>query len=250
MNNTRFFSKVAAFIGLAFMTATSRGDSIIIQNPSFEALTGSNPAFFDSSGNLLPGHGSETVVNSGNSTVFETATPIPAWQVTGGAGGTFNYNGTSYFSPAASDGSNVAWANEYGSTHTSISQTTAATYQVGVAYELNVDVSYAIGVPKPGFTISLYAGTTLVASAIDSVSITPGTFSTVTLNASVNSGSDAVGQPISVVLASSGPAPKGTGVVFDNVRLSATTVPEPSTWVRAGIGLLGMVAAGRQVTRQ
>ncbi len=238
------------FTGLvaALLISRTLADSITIQNPSFEALTGSNPAYFDSSGALLPGHSSINPSQGHLATQYPTTDPTPGWQVIG-TGGTVNENGTANVTPAATDGQNVAWANGYQNQHGYLSQTLGATYQVGVTYELKVDVSSIIGLPVSGFTVSLNAGNTVVASAVNSMSIVPGSFSTVTLDASVNSGSLAAGQPISIVLASSGFSSTGTEVIFDNVRLTSA-VPEPSTWLLATLGLLGLAAAGRHGQRR
>lgn len=231
--------------------ARTQGDTIAIQNPSFEALTGSDPAYFGSSGALLPGHGSQSIAASHDPSVYLSADPIPGWKQAGGAGGTINYNATPYFSTAATDGQNVAWANAFQGIHTSISQTLGTTYQAGLTYELKVDVSSPINLPLAGFTVSLYAGNTVIASAVNSVSIVPGAFSTVTVDASISSGSVAEGQPITISLANTGTFPTSTEVTFDNVRLASTaTVPEPSTWVLAGLGLLALVTVGRRNQRR
>lgn len=226
-------------------------DSITIQNPSFENLTGNDPAHFDSSGILLPGHGTTGLNLPHGSNSYVTADPIPGWQLTGGGGGSINFNGTPYFTTAATDGRYAAWANGYQNLHASISQTLSATYQVGLTYELKVDVGSPVNLPVSGYTVSLYAGGTVVASAVNSASIVPGTYSTVTLDASISSGSIAAGQPISIVLANSGYNATQTEVTFDNVRLTSTaSVPEPSTWLLTTLGLVGLAASGRRTQRQ
>ena len=224
-------------------------DDITVENPSFEALAGpsyvaSQPAHFSNSGLLLPGHYS--VLSGLGSTVngFGISDPIPGWKVNSGAG-TINYNTTPYFQNGvgSTDGQNVAWLNRLGS----INQTLGATYQVGVTYELKVDVSSLIGIASPGFKLGFFANGVEVATAVNSVTITPGVYSTVTVDASIAADSAFVGQPISLQLGSPTPGAANSQVLFDNVRVTsaATTVPEPSTWVLTGIGFVALATMGR-----
>ena len=241
-------------VSLAFgiiVANVSLGDNIVVLNPSFEGMTGNDPAHFDSSGKLLPGHAAIDPLYAFSPEVeYQTHSPIPGWQLVGGAG-TVNYSGTPYFvgGVGSTDGQNVAFANGSFNINNSLSQTLGVNYQVGMTYQLQVDVGgrwdYPIG---GGYAISLYAGNTVLATANNTVAITPGTFSTVTVSAYIGGGSSAVGQPISIVLAHAGQNPAGSQVVFDNVRLTGTVavVPEPSTWMLAAVGLLGLVAIGRR----
>ncbi len=219
------------------------GDSLPIANPSFEGVTGNNPAFFDSSGNLLGGHYTTDPSQPHDETAFLTTTPIPGWQVKGGAG-TINFNGTGKVSPTATDGNNVAWANGYLSAHGSLSQTLTATYQAGLTYTLQVDTASFTYLPHVDYSISLYAGNTLVAGGINPNILNAGTYITASITASIEPSSPFIGQSISIVLANAGNPPAGNAVAFDNVRLTSqvTAVPEPSSWALAAIGLLGVLS--------
>lgn len=222
------------------------GDSIPIANPSFEAVTGNNPAFFDSNGNLLGGHYTIGLNQPHDSTGLATITPIPGWQASGGSG-TINFNGTGKVSPPATDGNNVAWANGYLAAHGSLTQELAATYQAGLTYTLMVDTDSFTYLPHTDYSINLYAGKTLVAGGINPTPLTPGTFITASINASIDASSPFVGQPISIVLANAGNPPAGNTVAFDNVRLisQVTTVPEPSTWALFTLGVVGILGFRR-----
>ena len=235
--------------GMTFLAGIALGGDITILNPSFEGLTGTDTAHFDSSGHLLPGHAALLPsVATVPSIEYATTTPVPGWVTSGGAAGTANYTGTQYVVNGTTDGQNVGFANGFRNLHGSLSQSLGENYQVGLTYQLKVDVSSPIGLPVADYTISLYAGNLLVASGSDSVSITPGVFSTATLSTSIDGNSAAVGQPITIVLSNSGNPPVGNQVLFDNVKLSSsvTTVPEPSTWMLAAVGLLGLVMVGRR----
>lgn len=254
MNHFISFSKRIAplLVGMA-ISSIVHGDNITVLNPSFEGLTDNDPAHFDSSGKLLQGHAAINPAYAFSPDVeYRTTSPIPGWQLVGGAG-TVNYSGTPYFvgGIGSTDGQNVAFANGSFGINNSLSQTLGANYQIGLTYQLQVDVGYRLDYPLGGgYAISLYAGNTLVATANNTVSLTPGTFSTVTVSASIDGSSAAVGQPISIVLAHAGQNPAGSQVVFDNVRLtSTTTVPEPSTWVLAALGAVALVSVGRHNRR-
>ena len=222
-------------------------DSIAILNPSFEGLTGTDPAHFDSAGHLLPYHGALTPSQSQNPALeYRTPDPVPGWHVTGNTG-TANYSGTEYFITGSTDGQNVAFASGFQSFHGWLSQTLSEHYQAGLTYALKVDVGSLIGYPAGGYTVSLYAGSTAVANVISPIALTPGTFSTITVTATVDAGSEVSGQPITITLANSGRSQVGNQVVFDHVRLTSSgiAVPEPSTWALSAIGLFGVFAARR-----
>jgi PEP-CTERM motif len=226
-------------------------DSISIINPSFEGVTGSDPAFFDSAGKLVGGHYTTGLNESHDSSGLPTADPTPGWKVSGGAG-TINFYGTGKVSPPATDGNNVAWANGFLSAHGSLSQTLTTTYQAGLTYTLQVDAASFTYLPHADYSIGLYAGNKLVAGGINPTPLTPGTFITASISASIDASSPYVGQPISILLANAGNPPQGNAVAFDSVRLTSqvTTVPEPSTWALAALGLLGLLNFGRLKNRK
>ncbi len=245
LNLNKYFSMCVVATGLHHIAL---GDTITVLNPGFEGLTGTDPVHFDSAGNLLSGH---AALLSSQVTLpaveYATATPVPGWQVSGGAAGTVNYSGTQYLTGVAPDGQNVGFANGFRNQHGVLSQSLGENYQVGLTYELKVDVSSINGFPVGTYSISLTAGGRLVAGASDLVPGATGLFSTVTVSASIDGNSTAAGQPITISLANGGVPQAGTQVLFDNVRLtsSVTAVPEPSTWALFAIGVIGLFAAGR-----
>jgi len=194
---------------LGFTTAPAFADNIAIQNASFENF---NP--------LNLSCGACGTYNLG---------PIPDWTITGGEAGSWQPGPASLTS--VPDGTKVAYSN--GGT---ISQTLTASLLADTFYNLSVDVGHRLDGPNgyaTTFIISLFAGDALLKSITGSNSvITMGTFATQSLdftsNATVPSGN------LAIVLSSVGPQSD-----FDNVRLTATSVPEPGslTLLAAGLGL-------------
>ena len=201
-----------AIVALALLASTgiARADSISVQNASFEVTAPLNIAC-----------GAGCAYNWG---------AIPDWQ----GGGSFQPSAT-YFNPAGVTGSIVAFTN--GGT---ISQTLTASLQPNSIYTLLVDVGQRLDMMTTDYSISLFAGGTLLNSISGSNGvITPGTFATQTLTYST---ADAVVPGnLSIVLSSAGAQSD-----FDNVRLDASAIatPESSSLMLLGVGLLGLLAIG------
>ena len=130
----------------------------------------------------------------------------------------------------------------------SATQVTGQLLTIGTLYTLNVAVGNPLGSVYQGYTISLLAaGTTLASVTNTGTDVTDGTFRDVTLTYALGALSPAVNSPIIVSLSTPDGLTLGTGygTDFDNVRLTATPtgiiVPEPSTIASASIGLLGLV---------
>ena len=118
----------------------------------------------------------------------------------------------------ATDGVYMAYCNA----NSTLSQTLTDTLQPSSVYTLSVDVGRRSDLDMPGYSISLYAGTTLLASTSGAGnSIPAGTW--ITATATYNSPlSVTSGQALKIVLGGS-----GVQTVFDNVRLDATEVTAP-----------------------
>ena len=217
MKFTSFFV-VLSIIVLVSVAAPARAD-ITVMNPSFEAKNA-----------LDTSCGACGDYNLGS---------IPDWMITGGVAGSWQPGPASYHLPLE-DGSIVAYSN--GAT---ISQTLATALAPNTAYALYVDVGHRLDGPNgyaTNYTIALYAGSMLLNSFTSSNGmITPGTFAdetvTFTSDASVTPGED-----LRIVLTSA-----DAQTAFDDVKLTATATPEPSslTLLASGLGLLFFVLRRR-----
>ena len=124
-------------------------------------------------------------------------------------------------------------------------QTLAATLQPFTQYTLEVEVGNIAsgtaldGTPFnldgfPGYRIELLAGNTLLADDDDSLTIAEGQFATATVSLTTGATHDDLNQPLTIRLLNLNqvdPATPGADreVDFDDVRLDATIIPEPST---------------------
>jgi hypothetical protein len=150
--------------------------------------------------------------------------PIPDWMITDGVAGSWQPGPASYNLPLE-NGSTVAYSNGG-----MISQTLAATLTADTTYTLSVDVGHRLDGPNNGFatnyTIALYAGDMLLVSlppGTSNGSITAGTFADETI--SFTSGDSVTpGENLRIVLSST-----GAQTAFDDVKLTASTVPEPTS---------------------
>ena len=188
---------VLSILVLGTVAAPAWAD-ITVMNPSFEIT---NP--------LSVSCGSGCAFNSG---------PIPDWTITG-QGGSFQPN-SAIFNPPLPDGTIIAYSN--GGT---VSQTLAASLTPDTTYTLSVDVGLRLNgaVDVTNYSIALYSGSTLLNSFGASNGLIPiGTFADETVT--YTSGATVLPGDLSIVLTSD-----GQQADFDNVRLTESTVPEPSS---------------------
>lgn len=200
MSTKKYF---AVAVGLALGFSSARAASITILNNSFEGPV--TPTF-----------------NYG---------PINDWTISGAAG---VWNPSTY-GPAvlsAPDGVQVGYINGG-----SISQILTAALQANSTYNLGILVGgRADGYnPGTGYSVSLYAGSTLLTSVVP---VTPVTSGWTLVSGTYTSGNSvAPNQLLSIVISY-----PGVQFDFDNVTLSeVTSVPDGgSTCALLGMGLLGI----------
>jgi len=210
---------MSAFCALAFCLLASGawGDSVSIQNPSFEVAN-----TLDQSAGC----------NTGSTACFNNG-PVPGWTTLTGGFGSFAPN-SSFFNLPLPDGSIVAFTN--GGT---LAQTlTGISFLPNSVYTLSVDVGRRLDHGGANYSLNLLDGSNVFCTSGSSsnASITAGTFQDITLTCAT--GATVPGGFLGIELAGIG----GVQVDFDNVHLDVTastvSTPEPSALALTFVGLL------------
>jgi hypothetical protein len=217
---------VSAFCALAFCLVTSGawGDSVSIQNASFEIT---NPL-------STPCAGAGCAYNFG---------PIPDW-TTVGFGSFQPGSSTTYFDGPLPDGSIVAYTNGLNGGSGRLSQTlTGISLLPNSVYTLSVDVGRRNDAGGANYSLNLLDGSNVFCSSTtggvsqNNSSITAGTFADITLTCATGATVPAGFLGIELTGA-------GFQVNFDNVTLDVTTsavsTPEPSAVVLTLVGMGGL----------
>jgi hypothetical protein len=216
---------MSAFCALAFCLVASGawGDSISIQNSSFEQIAATNPL-------QSPCNGPEfCAYNAGN--------PMPGWTVGGTNASAGQFEPSSfYFNLPLPDGSIVAYINSG-----SISQTlTGISLLPDSVYTLSVEVGRRFDVAAANYSLNLLDGSNVFCTSgtNSNGTITAGTFADITLTCAT--GATVPGGFLGIELTGD-----GRQINFDDVQLSVTTstvaTPEPSV---LALTLLGLFAGG------
>ncbi len=163
-----------------------------------------------------------------------TNDPIPGW-IGDGFVGSFRPAGFRYDVTGLPDGVNVAFAH---TGVTTISQVLSDNLLANTDYTLQVGIGNRNdSTGFVGYQIQLLAGGVLLAQDNNSLSPTPGSFVTSTVNFSTSSSDPNLGQALEIRLVS-----LGIQSNFDNVLLDAetteTAVPEPQSMFLLGLSLI------------
>lgn len=242
---TRLIAPAALIWGLFISTSTGYGAAITVVNPGFEDISGESPfnefTFGPLNGWDLYDPGAITAGGEGGTFFIGTLTPTAPTFFTSGApegqrvGIAFNYFGS-------------GGLGEYG-----MQQTLSATLQANMTYSLDVEIgNIASGTAQngtffdisgfPGYRVDLLAGGVLLAQDNNSLagSIAEGEFATTNVSFSTGAAHAQLGQALQIRLVNlnvvDASAPNADlEVDFDNVRLNASSVPEPGMSGVAGI---------------
>lgn len=184
-----------------------------LENPSFEALTGTPRIHFNAAGHLRNGHFSQF---SGGAfpQSFITPNAIPGWTYFGqGGAGTWNID-EGFLDQPNPDGQHMGWVNEIGR----FQQVTTHKIQPGRKYTLTVAIAGLKSVANSGYFIRVYARNTTIIEDNNTYSLVPGIFTDTGLNFSVEPRSAFVDKPMMIELGTI----RATGgqTDFDHVRLT------------------------------
>ena len=207
----------------------AHAEIITIPNPSFESLTGSDPAHFDVSGKLLPGHYS-SFESPLTPMGFLSADPVPNWLVSGNAGiiAPVLGEGDQFQFSRLPDGRQALMLSDFGA----VVQILPQRFRAGFRYTLKVDIGRSRTIDTSS-TWEVTLGTTLKSLAFDvgALQVPRGDFRTLALNYSVLEGDAAVDQQIMVSLNGS----TGGPIYFDRVELTLEPVTRPLTSIAPAV---------------
>jgi hypothetical protein len=173
--------------------------------------------------------------------------------------GVLNPLGTTFFPAGSPDGANAALiflAGDIGGGEVGLRQTLSSNLTANTSYTLRVAVgNIASGIggtpPQffdldgfPGYAVQLRAGGTLLAEDRNTLSIAEGAFAESIVQFDVGASHPQLGLPLEIHLLNLNipgtPAEPGIEVDFDDVRLDAVNVPEPSTLTLALLAFAGL----------
>lgn len=121
-------------------------------------------------------------------------------------------------------------------------------------YTLSVALAVSVGDAAAGFSnggalIELFAdsGTTFLTGVTTPAVPTDGSFTTFTTSYTSPSSGPAIGSPLLIRLQANGNGVNFTSLAFDNVQLTAVTIPEPNAALLASLGVsLGLIGRRRR----
>lgn len=168
------------------------------------------------------------------------------WWASSSAAGYQNASGSQGWSITGIDGTQTGYVNSYSGPSVLVTAAPLTTVQEGYTYTLTVGVgARSSGDPTTAYQLSLSSQSGQVIATTGAVSasdILGGTMVDKTLSFTATPGNAAIGQSLFVALWNPMPAGGNTQVNYDNVRLTATSTPEPGMLALLGTGALALLA--------
>jgi hapalindole H/12-epi-hapalindole U/12-epi-fischerindole U synthase len=218
-----------ATLALAVTLTSVRAELLTVQNGGFETLFLANNTFNVSSPGPA-GWSAYGSINHSNRSI-----------------GALNPTGSTLYSGGAPEGRNVGVVflmdnannqTQFAGIESGLVQTLDATLQLNTHYTLTVEVGNMANDPSPsntfaftgfpGYRVDLLAGGQVIASDNNTLLPAEGTFPTSQVSLSIGASHVLAGQSLGIRLVNLNAGP-GIEVNFDNVRLDATAIPEPTT---------------------
>lgn len=174
--------------------------------------------------------------------------------------GVLNPTGTALYIGPVPEGDNVAitflWPLDNDSSDAGLSQTLSGTLQPDTQYTLTVEVGNIAHIMNPpynlngfpGYQVQLLADNVVLAMDNDTLNPAEGTFELSTVQFTTGSTHPQLGMNLGIRLINLNNLDSGIEVNFDDVRLDATAVPEPSAGIITSLGL-AMFATMRRRNR-
>ncbi len=203
------------FLVCAFVAGLADAQSIAIQNPSFENAILPNSAA-GSFSNLIAGStfsGSPSGGTLDSWTAASTTTNAAAGAFAPSPGGV-NW-GSAWWT-----GNNIAYLQIGAAGTVSLSQTVSAVLQNGRTYSLTALVGRRTATLRGNFALQLWAGSTMLASS--SLNLTSIGYANALVTYESGTNNPQAGQPLMVVLSSTGVDGTATEAFFDNIALTAS----------------------------
>jgi hypothetical protein len=235
---------------VTLLPSLAKAEYLSVANPGFEAQTVANGTYID----------------NGAPTGWQTYDPNGIIGHNYSSLGVLNPAGTALYPGGAPQGRNVALVFLWpyaphladAGKPAGIQQTLAANLQANTQYTLTLQIgNIAVEPPPPyvafdlngfpGYRIELLAGGVLLAADNDTLDPAEGTFALSTTTFVTGAAHPQLGQALTIRLINLNTPNSGIEVNFDDVRLEAVPVPEPST---IAMGFAAVLAVGLHLRRR
>lgn len=192
----------------------------------------------------------------GSDDTFTNNGTITNWSKSGGPGAygverlaTTHFSGTY---PRATNGVQVGYSNGGNQQFTQI--LTGSLMAVNTTYTLSIDIGDRNDTNFTGYELQLFAGSTQLAIDNDTITVPDGGWATATISYTSTPTDPLAGQTLKIEFQSLSAVQQGeeTGAqtIYDNVKLIATPVPEPSSYAllsAGGVVLFGVIRRRRRL---